>query len=348
VHHLDLSSASLRRFAEAGKAQGAGQPFTRPYSRPALDLFDRHSKEVIAKSRLEELHVRGRANALEISDDHIRVGLEEGCAEDGGSALEARHVVLSLGAPRDPEWPEWARRAVESATDQVDSSAIQHIFAPGFELDDDPEHEVIAVVGAGISGVQVALRCAKVGRRVLLISRNPLRSHQFDSDPGWQGPKNMASFSRIQDPNVRRQKISEARHRGSVPPDVEASLRSAMADGTIEHLEGVEVGAAEFAAGRFCLGVGERQIPVDRVLLATGYTGRRPGEGWLDDAIETHGLPCADCGFPIVDRGLRWHPRLLVTGALAELEIGPVSRNISGAMRAGERIAAVARTDLHY
>ena len=37
-----------------------------------------------------------------------------------------------------------------------------------------------------------------------------------------------------------------------------------------------------------------------------------------------------------------------VDGALAELEIGPVSRNLSGAMRAGERIAAVARTDWIY
>ena len=96
------------------------------------------------------------------------------------------------------------------------------------------------------------------------------------------------------------------------------------------------------------LDVGGRSIVVDRVLLATGFPSRRPGEGWLDEAIEAHGLPCAECGYPIVDRGLRWHPRVLVTGALAELEIGPVSRNLSGAMRAGERIAAVARTDWIY
>ena len=71
-------------------------------------------------------------------------------------------------------------------------------------------------------------------------------------------------------------------------------------------------------------------------------------QAWLDDAIETYGLPCAECGYPIVDRGLRWHPRILVTGPLAELEIGPVSRNHSGAMRAGDRIAAVARADWVY
>ena len=71
----------------------------------------------------------------------------------------------------------------------------------------------------------------------------------------------------------------------------------------------------------------------------------RPGAGWLDQAIEEYELPCAECGYPLVDRGLRWHPRVLVAGSLAELEIGPVSRNLSGAQRAGDRIVAVARQD---
>jgi hypothetical protein len=34
---------------------------------------------------------------------------------------------------------------------------------------------------------------------------------------------------------------------------------------------------------------------------------------------------------------------LYVTGALAELELGPVARNIAGARHAGERLAAVSR-----
>jgi hypothetical protein len=35
-------------------------------------------------------------------------------------------------------------------------------------------------------------------------------------------------------------------------------------------------------------------------------------------------------------------------GALAELEIGPVARNLSGAIRAGDRIVDVARKDWVY
>ena len=111
---------------------------------------------------------------------------------------------------------------------------------------------------------------------------------------------------------------------------------------------GVEVESARVSGGRVSLCVDGRQIEADRVLLATGFPSRRPGEGWLDEVIKAHGLPCAECGYPIVDRGLRWHPRVLVMGALAELEIGPVARNLSGAIKAGDRIVDVARKDWVY
>ncbi|MCR9096488.1 MAG: FAD/NAD(P)-binding protein [bacterium] len=348
VHHLDLSSASLQRFSKSGRGRRFPQPFTRPYSRPSLELFDRHCDEVVTRLGLEDLHVRGRAESLEITEELVRIGVRGMETEGEHESIEAKRVILALGAPERPEWPEWAMQLSRENVDVSNAGSIQHVFDPGFDLRDDPEDEAIAVVGAGISGAQVALRLAREGRRVVLLSRHPLRIHQFDSDPGWQGPKYMAGFSRLRDLDERRRRIGEARHRGSIPPDVESALRMACADGRIEHLEGVEVESATLSEGRPSLEVGGRSILVDRVLLATGFPRRRPGEGWLDDAIEKHDLPCAECGYPVVDRGLRWHPRLLVTGPLAELEIGPVSRNLSGAMRAGERIAAVARTDLVY
>jgi cation diffusion facilitator CzcD-associated flavoprotein CzcO len=345
VHHVDLSSASLRRFASRGRGRRIKQPFTRPYSRPSLELFDLHCNEVIDKFGLTDLHVRGRANALEISDQSVRVGFEGASSGDACPGLEAKRVVLALGAPRDPVWPDWARRAESLASEAGRPSAIAHVFDPGFELADDADDEVVVVVGAGLSGAQVAIRLAREGRRLVLISREPVRVHQFDSDPGWQGPKYMAGYSRLSDPRERRERIRDARHRGSMPADVHAALRRGFATGAIEHLEGVEVGSAGFDGGRLWLDLGHRRLEADRVLLATGFSMRRPGAGWLDEAIAAHDLPCAECGYPLVDRGLRWHPRVLVTGALAELEVGPVARNLSGAQRAGERIAAVAQKE---
>ena len=61
----------------------------------------------------------------------------------------------------------------------------------------------------------------------------------------------------------------------------------------------------------------------------------------LSHLIQAENLPCSECGYPLVSEGLEWAPRLHVMGALAELEIGPIARNISGARHAAERIVNV-------
>jgi hypothetical protein len=76
------------------------------------------------------------------------------------------------------------------------------------------------------------------------------------------------------------------------------------------------------------------------ILLATGFQPGLPGKEWLTPMIEKYELHCAECGYPIVSQSLRWGPNLYVTGALAELEIGPIARNISGARQAAERIVS--------
>lgn len=346
VHNLDLSSSSLQQFSKSGPGRSIEKPFTRPYSRPSLELFDLHCDKIIEEYGLEDLHVRGRANALEISDQSVRVGFEPRISRDGSNGeLEGQRVILALGAPHEPNWPDWALHVASRAPQTDRSSLIAHIFDPDFELIDNPDDKVIAVIGAGISGAQVALRLAREGRRVLLLSRHPLEVHQFDSEPGWQGPMFMAGFSRLSDAAERRERIREARHRGSMSGDVHSELRGAIKAGTVEHIEDAQVESAGLKDGCVSLDLCESRLEVDRVLLATGFPTHRPGAGWLDEAISAHDLPCSECGYPLVDKGLRWHPRVLVTGSLAELEIGPVSRNLSGAQRAGERIAAVARTD---
>ncbi|MCG8455952.1 MAG: hypothetical protein MI919_06680, partial [Holophagales bacterium] len=62
------------------------------------------------------------------------------------------------------------------------------------------------------------------------------------------------------------------------------------------------------------------------------------GGQMLDRLVSELELPCASCGYPVVDPWLRWHPRIQVSGPLAELELGPASRNIAGARRAGDRL----------
>ena len=124
-----------------------------------------------------------------------------------------------------------------------------------------------------------------------------------------------------------------------------AALQHAIDEGRVQwHQTDVAQVVEERGARRLRLSNG-RDVVVERVLLATGFASRRPGGPMLDDLIESASLPCAECGYPIVDRALRWHPRVYVSGPLAELELGPTARNIAGARRAGERIVFAARAN---
>ena len=199
----------------------------------------------------------------------------------------------------------------------------------------------IAVVGGGISAAQVALEHASRGHRVDLISRHAVRLRQYDCDPGWFGPKFMDDFDQLESLAERRRAITRARHRGSMPADVRSSLLAATDAGrVIQHFGRVEdlvLGEDHLQLRLEGRALG---VDVDELVLATGYAPWRPG-GELVAALAARApLPLSPCGYPVVDRALRWHPRIHVTGSLAELELGPIARNIAGARRAADRILA--------
>jgi len=325
VHHLDLDPWSLQRFAGKRKTRRRGL-FAFPYERPSLALFNDHCDEVVKTFRLADLHVRDRVSACSIKRSGVGVQLSS------GSEITARRVVLAIGAGEQPRWPTWAPPS---------APRIHHAFAPGF--DGWPStRETVAVVGGGISAGQVALRLSGQGHRVHLVSRHPLREHQFDSDPGWLGPKLMPSFRRESDYVRRRAIITNARYTGSVPPDVRIALRRATAPERLQWHEGAVESLRERDRSLELQLTTGAALEVERVLLATGFGTRRPGGPMVDELIASASLPCAPCGYPIVDAALRWHPRIHVSGPLAELELGPASRNIAGARRAGDRLVDVA------
>lgn len=328
VHHLDIEAWSLMRSAGKAKHRPPGL-LAAPYDRPALEFFNQHCDAVIQEHRLAELHVRARAS-------RCILGAQGAVVEfDGGEKLAAKRVVLAMGAGRHPLIPGWAQgKAVRDLA--------RHIFDPD-GWGDLPETGTVAVVGGGISAAQVALQLIAKGYFVELISRHGFREHQFDSDPGWLGPKYMRAFSAQPCYDTRRAMITQARYRGSMPRDVLRALRNAIDQGQIRwhHDEVQDLGVQP--SSLFL----ERHGPlsVDRVLLATGFCGQRPGGAMIDELIASAGLSCAACGYPIVGRDLAWSSGLHVSGPLAELELGPTSRNIAGARRAGDRLVKVAQVE---
>jgi len=323
VHHVGLSPYSLRQFPSRNPWLG-NEPFAAPYDRPSVELFDAHSDWVLDNYGLDTCHVRDRVSAIELAGGPATV------RTDGGLSLRARHLVLAMGPP-PPSRPSWAPPA---------EPRVQHIFADDLHWPDQPER--VVVIGGGITGAQVSQRLAAEGHDVTLVSRHGFRVKQFDSEPGWLGPRFMRAFDKLTCHNQRRNEIAQARHRGSMPHDVHRALKAALETGAVA-LRQADVASFGSSPDLLALALDDGGlIEADRVILATGFEARRPGGAVIDDLVQRAGLPCADCGFPIVDRSLRWHPRVFVTGPLAELELGPTSRNIAGARAAGDRIAKVA------
>ena len=158
------------------------------------------------------------------------------------------------------------------------------------------------------------------------------------------GPLGWREFARLDGGGERRGVIARERRTGSVPGEVAREVESAVCAGAMWRVRDEGGGGGGRRARRRARPrLGRPAVRGDGILLATGFHPRRPGGGLLDGTIGRLGLECAACGYPVVDSSLRWGPGLYVTGPLAELEIGPVARNILGARLAGERLAAVAR-----
>lgn len=330
VHHLGTEPYALKAFAR-GQRGSEKKAFLGRYLRPSLRLFRAHATQVVEQHDLESLRIRGEALALVARPNGMRIETADG-------ALEAKRVLLAMGMGDQPEIPDFAQEL------RAQGARVHHVFEPNFSRPHMDEFQKVVVIGGGISAAQTALVLAQQHPgRVTLLSRHAARVRPFDTDPGWMGPKNLRGFARVVDHEKRRQIIQSARHRGSMPDEVAAALRTAVSRGTLAHRI-ANIVATEYENGQVRVELDDAgpTLAADCLVLATGFEARRPGGKMLSQVIADLGLHCSSCGYPIVTPDLRWHPGIFVTGPLAELEIGPPARNIVGARMAAERLLASA------
>ena len=331
VHHIDINSNSLHQFAYNGDHH-LKKFYTDPYCRPSLELFRNHSRNVLHRNNLDKIRILGSAVGIK----EIRNGL---LVQTTRGDLKTRRIFLCIGQ-NHPLWPPWARRLKSLGAE------ISHVFDENERLKaEDPKSDTL-IVGNGLSAVQLALsQGMRTYRNLAILMKRKIAVHQFDSDPGWIGPKYLNDFHKIMDYGKRRKIINAARNRGSVMEDLARNLDLLNKKDQIEIIYG-EVNSAVFLDSSRMVEIRIDQeegknIIAKRIILATGFEYRRPGGIFIDGLIENFGLPYADCNYPIVDEAVRWHPRIHVSGALAELEIGPVARNIAGARLVGKRIKSI-------
>lgn len=365
-HNLGIDPYSLGRHAadyafvtEVLEQKNGGSPtiereFIPPYSRPSLRLFMHHVQTIVEKTGLMRRWQSARAASIKSTDAGYLVQTEQG---DG---IEARNVVLALGMGDQLNWPHWATQL----KGENRQAKIHHIFSSDFKRRELPKDQDVVIVGAGITAAQLALSLLTHNpeRQVTLVSRHFLRKEDFDSDPGWLGPRLLTGFQREADYSKRRAMIQKARNRGSLASEVTQSLQKAILHDKTIRMELAEIDSAscQSSGKKLQLHIRPYQLDetqyhktgdlsfrfsdqvqlleTDTVVLATGFEAKRPGGALIDEAVQSMNLPTAKDGFPVVDRYLRWREGLFVMGPLAELEVGPVSRNISGARLAAKRI----------
>ncbi len=324
VHHLALDPHDLLRFAQSIGAEA--HHFHGRYQRPSLDIFRAHCQAIIEQHRLNELHLRGRVIGLRRFGAGWQAETEQG-------SVTARNVLLALSIGEQLRWPDWASAARQAG------ARVVHLYEADFDRERVTTGQTIAIIGGGISAGHLALTLS-ANANVTLVMRHPIRIAPFDSPPGWMGPKELRCFHAEPDMRKRRAMITSARQPGTMPVELAQALTNAIQRQQLRLLIDEVQEASNATDGKIMLRLREQQLAVDRVILATGFTAERPGHPWLTATIAEAELPVADCGYPIIRPDLQWAPGLYVTGPLAELELGPVARNIIGARHAGERLGS--------
>ncbi|MEM7179701.1 MAG: NAD(P)-binding domain-containing protein [Spirochaetota bacterium] len=308
VHNLDVSHSSLWLYAQ--KNFPGKHPFIPPYDRPSVRLFQSHAKQLIEEHNLAKIHKK--AFALRISQRKHSFLLET-----TKGTLKAKKIVLALGSCENLLVPEGLH-------------ANRHVYHSHFQYQEHTKQK-LCVIGSGLTAAQISLKLAQ-NNDVVLFTNKKLEQKDFDSDSCWLGPKCLDDFAKERDFNQRRQMIQKARNRGSLTKEIYNEL---LANDKIEIISQADYTLHQ---NQDIIVAGKHRFSHNDVIVCTGFNKTVPGGSLLKNLIHDYNPTCADCGFPIPTVQLQWMKDLYVMGPLAELQLGPAARNISGARMAAKAI----------
>lgn len=331
VHHPSPDPYELLAYLTVTERPRSGLP----YDVPTVEAFSDYCTDLIADTEL---------------DPPFSATAEAVCRE-GGSVLtvtdrgtvRADHLVVATNPHRRvlPDWV-WPLLGREPG-----------LFVYGSDVDlrelPDLTGERVLVVGGGLTAAHLGCGAADRGADTVLLTRRPLETRDFDTDPGWLGPRHLRAFDLDDDPESRLQTIRTARGGGTIPPWMRARLETLIEDGRLVVHEACDVRAADVDQDGSCVvALDDRStVRADRIWLATGTT---PDVGALRCLTDLVADAPVIGGVPLVDDRLQLGPHPVhVMGRLAMLTLGPAAGNLWGAQRAATRITrAITGVDLEH
>lgn len=333
VHHLAYDPFSLQQFAKVNRS-ASWVKFTPPYQRPSIELFQKHTQSVIRENDLDSIFVQGSLIDIRKISGGYRAVTSTG-------EIEARKILLAWGVTESCQIPDWCRELKKAGVD------IKHVFDSEQENFEQVAKR-IAILGGGISAMQLALKYSKAldqTKSVHVISRHPMKMSQFDSDKCWMGPRCLREFNKVSCPSKRREIIKTARRRGSVPQDVSLAFKNEMMkhNDQLRFLRADVISASPKNENKNLIslelsdGTNSQFNEYDLIICATGFDSCCPNKELIEKLSQSFGLPLANCGYPLLSKDLSWgDENIFAIGSLAELRMGPTSRNIIGARQAAD------------
>ena len=331
VHHLTPDPYELSEFVSRRGLPRSGLPYDPPttaaFGSFCAGLIDQVGLDQPVAERAEEVRLHRGGVAVEV----------------GGEEILAEHLVVATN-PHRRSIPEWVWPLLG---DQPG------LFTFGTDVDlrdrTDLAGRRVLVVGGGLTAAHLVCGAAARGAVVQVLARRPIEVRDFDTEPGWLGPRHLADFAADGDPESRLRTAREARGGGTIPGWMRARLDQLIDDDRLHQYEGCGVRAADVASEGCCvLALDDgRTVEVDEVWLATGSTPDLGVARCLGDLVAD--VELID-GIPVTDDNLRIGPfPIHVMGRLATLTLGPAAGNLWGAQRAANRIVrAVTGIDLEH
>jgi cation diffusion facilitator CzcD-associated flavoprotein CzcO len=318
VHHPHPDPYALADFARSARRS---HELHHRYGLPSTALFDDFCRWVIDDAGLSDAVERGRVVEVD----------------------ESGHLVLESGAELDADHVVWATDPGARAAASTMPGVIDHWP----EAAQPQAGATIAVVGGGLSAAHLVRAAVVAGAHVeWLVRRDPV-VRDFDTDPGWLGPKEMSRFLALTDMTERLRAVIDARGGGSIPAWILDEIARDEARGLVCR----RVGLVEWAPDvhQPSVSVAARTVACDRVVLGLGTipdVDADPALAALCRRTDTQIVG----GRPVLDHALRVPGSVVhVVGRLAQLHLGPTAGNLSGARRgAAAVVGAVVGADAMF
>lgn len=313
VHHVHPDPFHLKHFAKTNQYTGATYG---KYQRPQRDMFMDHVHKMLHEFDLNSRHIKDVATNIDRVDGQWQVDMK---AHD---TVTSDYLLLAIGSNNIPHIPDM----------YINQPDVKHIF------DDEtiPYQDASHVIGSGISAAHLTLKLIEESKAetVHLWMNKPIEVYDFDADPGWLGPKNMTRYREIDSSKERLSIIAQERHKGSMPKELYLRLKKHVQDGQLQiHVNEIQ------AVKNHRIITESESYEYDHILLATGFKNNIMQMPVIQSFVENTQAPLTETKHPVLNESLEWLPGVFVSGALADIELGPFARSFAGGREAASRIS---------